>query len=248
MPRAKRAKRCRFSSTETGERSQAISDYVISAREETEKVDANIDGLGTTLETMRKNFAAEIEALRISLAALEHDSDAVGEKTAATLRSSIENLDRKAREALALTDTETEKRLALLADSIGERTASAINDAVTAQSASSIAELDSASTRAADAARQAARQLRDQLALVNELTGNLENRVALARERAEEQVDNDFARRVALITEALNSNAIDIAKSLSSDVTDTAWASYLRGDRGIFTRRAVNLIGQHRGA
>ena len=229
--------------TETGERSQAVSDYVISAREETEKVDANIDGLGTRLETMRESFAAEVEALRRSLAALEHDSDAVGEKTAATLRASIENLDRKAREALSLTDTETEKRLALLADSIGERTASAINDAVTVQSASSIAELDSASTRAADAARQAARQLRDQLSLVNELAGNLENRVALARERAEEQVDNDFARRVALITEALNSNAIDIAKSLSSDVTDTAWASYLRGDRGIFTRRAVNLIG-----
>jgi len=47
---------------------------------------------------------------------------------------------------------------------------------------------------------------------------------------------------VALITESLNSNAIDIAKALSTEVTDTAWASYLRGDRGIFTRRAVRLI------
>ena len=36
--------------------------------------------------------------------------------------------------------------------------------------------------------------------------------------------------------------AIDIAKSLSADVADTAWASYLRGDRGIFTRRAVTLL------
>ena len=45
-----------------------------------------------------------------------------------------------------------------------------------------------------------------------------------------------------MITESLNSAAIDIAKALSSDVTDTAWASYLRGDRGIFTRRAVALL------
>ena len=30
--------------------------------------------------------------------------------------------------------------------------------------------------------------------------------------------------------------------TLSADVSDTAWASYLRGDRGIFTRRAVNLL------
>jgi hypothetical protein len=90
--------------------------------------------------------------------------------------------------------------------------------------------------------REATIQLRDQLAAVNELVGNLEQRVAHARERAEEQVDNDFVRRVALITESLNSNSIDIAKALSTEVTDTAWAAYLRGDRGIFTRRAVILI------
>jgi hypothetical protein len=85
-------------------------------------------------------------------------------------------------------------------------------------------------------------QLRDQLAKIDELAGNLERRVVHARERAEEQVDHDFARRVALITESLNSNAIDIARALDSDVSDTAWAAYLKGDRGIFTRRAVKLL------
>jgi hypothetical protein len=84
--------------------------------------------------------------------------------------------------------------------------------------------------------------LRDQLTKVNELTVNLERRVSQAREKAEEQVDNDFARRVALITEALNSNAIDIASALDTEVTDTAWSAYLKGDRGIFTRRAVKLL------
>jgi hypothetical protein len=47
---------------------------------------------------------------------------------------------------------------------------------------------------------------------------------------------------MALITESLNSSAIDISKAFANDVTDTAWASYLRGDRGIFTRRAVRLL------
>jgi hypothetical protein len=84
--------------------------------------------------------------------------------------------------------------------------------------------------------------LRDQLAAVNELAGNLEHRVAHARQRAEEQVDNDFSRRMALITESLHSSAIDITKAFATDVTDTAWTSYLRGDRGIFTRRAVRLL------
>jgi hypothetical protein len=47
---------------------------------------------------------------------------------------------------------------------------------------------------------------------------------------------------MALITESLNSSSIDISKAFANDVTDTAWASYLRGDRGIFTRRAVRLL------
>src|SRR5690606_3111696 len=58
----------------------------------------------------------------------------------------------------------------------------------------------------------------------------------------EEQVDHDFTRRMALITESLNSSAIDLSKAFANDVTDTAWASYLRGDRGIFARRAVRLL------
>src|SRR5690606_3150600 len=40
----------------------------------------------------------------------------------------------------------------------------------------------------------------------------------------------------------LHSSAIDITKAFATDVTDTAWTSYLRGDRGIFTRRAVRLL------
>jgi hypothetical protein len=47
---------------------------------------------------------------------------------------------------------------------------------------------------------------------------------------------------VALLIESLNSTAIDVTKILSNDVTDSAWAAYLKGDRGVFTRRAVRLL------
>jgi hypothetical protein len=45
-----------------------------------------------------------------------------------------------------------------------------------------------------------------------------------------------------LLIESLNSTAIDVTKILSNDVTDTAWQAYLKGDRGVFTRRAVRLL------
>ena len=53
----------------------------------------------------------------------------------------------------------------------------------------------------------------------------------------------EFARRVSLLMDSMHSAAIDVGKILSDEVDDKAWAAYLKGERGIFTRRAVQLIG-----
>lgn len=144
-------------------------------------------------------------------------------------------------ELRALLAAAREDSEALSQDIDGQLSASIIR-VLQGRGAELVARLEEAIDSAASASRETAIQMRDQLAKVDELAGNLENRVARARERAEEQIDNDFARRTALITESLNSTAIDITKVLSADVSETAWASYLRGDRGIFTRRAVSLL------
>jgi hypothetical protein len=74
------------------------------------------------------------------------------------------------------------------------------------------------------------------------MVGNLEQRIAQAHGSFAGIDDEGFTRRMALLTESLNSAAIDVAKILSNDVTDTSWAAYLKGDRGVFTRRAVRLL------
>ena len=183
-----------------------------------------------------------IERLRGSLAELGEESAAISARAQGELRDAIGALETSAREALAAIETEQAERIAHIASKVGEQSAQAIDEALREHTVEAVSSLDLATERSAEAGREVMRQLRDQLAKVNELTGNLENRISHARERANEDVDNDFSRRVALITESLNSNAIDIAKVLSTEVTDTAWASYLRGDRGIFTRRAVRLL------
>ena len=40
----------------------------------------------------------------------------------------------------------------------------------------------------------------------------------------------------------MNSAAIDITRTFGPEVADSAWAAYLKGDRGVFTRRAVRLL------
>ena len=183
-----------------------------------------------------------VENLQTALAAVRGESLALAEQAQGQLTKSIEELSSSARDAVSGIETMSAASISALATRIGEESGSAMSQAMQERAAEVSGQLEQAAARAAGVSREAAVQLRDQLAKVNELAGSLERRVAHARERAEEQVDHDFARRVALITESLNSNAIDIARALDSEVTDTAWAAYLKGDRGIFTRRAVRLL------
>jgi chromosome segregation ATPase len=164
--------------------------------------------------------ARELEALQASLAEIAGRSEELAEAARGSLGAALETM--------------TER--------FAEDSAQTIERALREHARETIDELEASAQRVGETTRESAMQLRDQLAAVNELAGNLEHRVAHARQRAEEQVDNDFARRMALITESLNSSAIDISKAFDNEVTDTAWASYLRGDRGIFTRRAVRLL------
>ncbi len=227
---------------EADEKGRGLSDYVIKAETHGREATAGLEDLQERLKAGDGVHALRIEEMRSSLAALHDDSVRVAEHSQGELRDAITALETAAGSAVASLGQGSANQVRALAESVGEQAADAIDSALRERTGNAIIELDQAAAKAANVGRDVTVQLRDQLALVNELTGNLETRVSHARERAQEQIDNDFARRVALITESLNSNAIDIAKSISTDVTDTSWAAYLRGDRGIFTRRAVRLL------
>lgn len=186
--------------------------------------------------------AERLAAMNEEFDRLQARSEALAAHARDELAASIEALREANRAALAQIEADGGEGLARWAEKIGDASGEAIDRALRSRIEETAGVLDDATGEAAQRSREATALLRDQLAKVDELTGNLERRIAQARERAAEQVDNDFSRRAALITESLNSSAIDIAKALSTDVADTAWASYLKGDRGIFTRRAVRLL------
>ena len=212
---------------DAGERGAALAEHVASARGDGA---ATLDGLAT-LESRLSEVAVH--------------SDALARSARDELSAGIASLQQASREALEEFQHGHADAIRALAARVGSDSSAAIAEALRGHADEAIAELEQASRQASEAGRATALQLRDQLARVNELAGNLEQRVARAREQAEENVNNDFARRMALITESLNSSAIDISKAFANEVTDTAWASYLRGDRGIFTRRAVRLLDNH---
>src|SRR5690606_41121530 len=81
-----------------------------------------------------------------------------------------------------------------------------------------------------------------QLLAITENAQAVEERIAEDQARRDEEDANALGRRVSLLIEALNSTAIDVSKLLSNEIADSAWAAYLKGDRGVFTRRAVRLL------
>ena len=123
-----------------------------------------------------------------------------------------------------------------------EASKGALGEAMEEPVKETLAEIGNASHLALATAKAASERLTRQLLTIGETSAAIEARIAEERENREEREAADLSRRVALIIDALNSTAIDVSKILSNEVSDAAWAAYLRGDRGAFTRRAVRLL------
>ncbi len=225
-----------------GTKGKELSAYLIKTNDDIVEADKSLGALQTRMAEQTEDALAKLGGLRGGLERLAHDSETFAGETQDALIASIAKLEEATRSALHGLEDGAQAKVANLAEQLSSDAIAALERALRNESAQTIGKLEQAAAHASGVSREATVQLRDQLARVNELTGNLEQRVARARELAEEQVDNDFARRMALITDSLNSAAIDITGAISTEVTDTAWNAYLKGDRGIFTRRAVRLL------
>ncbi|WOE73936.1 hypothetical protein [Alterisphingorhabdus coralli] len=177
-----------------------------------------------------------------TLQTLSERMNSVSTESHAQLSSAFQDIRDNAEERLSEVEKRLEEVITALTATMGERSEAVLETAMRGKSEEVIGKLQLALNQALGATREASTSLVDQLGKVDALTANLESRVEHARERAEMHTDQEFTRNLALITESLNSASIDITKSLSNDVTDTAWAAYLKGDRGVFTRRAVRLL------
>jgi hypothetical protein len=105
-----------------------------------------------------------------------------------------------------------------------------------------VADIIQATNAAVAATTRASEQLTGQMMAITETTALVESRIKDARAEREKAESDSFGRRASLLIESLNSASIDITKTFSQDVADSAWSAYLKGDRGVFTRRAVRLL------
>lgn len=196
-----------------------------------------LDRGGDRIAAMRSGVDDAMTAtVRFSEHAVPRMADAV-----ARVRDAADAANSATRATLAEILPDTARRLE-------EDGAAALSRAVDRSVTQQLNDLTALADRATTAATTAADHLSRQLTTIADTGAEVEQRIAAARAEREAADADPFSRRVSLLIEAMHSAAIDIAGSLSTEVSDTAWAAYLKGDRGVFTRRAVRLIdsGQSR--
>jgi hypothetical protein len=103
-------------------------------------------------------------------------------------------------------------------------------------------EVENVAARAVDSARAASDRLTQQMLTLGQSAAALEQHIEQTNKDQREKDSEAFARRVSLLIDSMHSAAIDVGKILSDEIDDRAWDSYLKGNRGVFTRRAVKLL------
>ena len=236
---------------------------VQSALSNAETLDSLSDGVLEKLVKIEQSIAAQHDAVGaltaesdIHFAARHEQVDALGaalKQTHALLEEmSAEANDRLVSSLLRVRETTRaaaessrkilDEELAHIADQLTEQNRVALANALDTQVASMNEAVHEAIARNIELSEVASSLAARQLGELEEMTISLEGRIADTKNNFESVQEDSFARRMVLLTESLNSTAIDVTKILSNEVTDTAWNAYLRGDRGVFTRRAVRLL------
>lgn len=214
---------------------EAIAQVLIGQRQTLDQLTA---GLLTALRTGEDKAQALGAAMDATIERTNDFAESAAPRLVEALmrvRETASTAAERARETLAAV-------IPSAADQLEAASSQAMQRAVGSAVEQQIAEIIQATDAAVAAATRASERLAGQMMTIAETTSMVEARIEEAREEREKADKDSFGRRASLLIEALNSASIDIAKTFSNDVSDSAWAAYLKGDRGVFTRRAVRLL------
>jgi DNA repair exonuclease SbcCD ATPase subunit len=126
---------------------------------------------------------------------------------------------------------------------LSEETRQALEGVVRESVEERLREVEAVAARAVESARGASDRLTQQMLSIGQSAAALEQHIEQTGKQQREKDSEAFARRVSLLMDSMNSAAIDVGKILADEIDDKAWDSYLKGNRGVFTRRAVRLLG-----
>ena len=204
-----------------------------------DRLAALLAAVDTGIGGAEKRLGELADAVRTADAEASRLSSETGPALVAALvqvKEAASHAAERAREAIGAIIPESAGKLSDAARTALEQ---AVRDSVSDQ----LRHVELVAARALEAAHGVSKRLTQQMINIGQSAAALEAHLEHSTQEQRQHDSEQFAKRVSLLIDSMHSAAIDVGKILSDEVDDRAWAAYLRGDRGVFTRRASRLIG-----
>ncbi len=198
------------------------------------------DGVGTA-ENRLVTLSGAISDAQSEATRLSAETGPALVQAMVQVREAAAHAAQRAREAIGSIVPET-------AESLSQSTREALERVIQESIEDRLHEVEAVAARAVESARTATERLTEQMLSLGQSATALEQHVERQQSTDRERATEEFARRVSLLIDSMHSASIDVGKILSDEVDEKAWDSYLKGNRGVFTRRAVRLLdgSEHR--
>jgi hypothetical protein len=195
-----------------------------------------------TLDDGVGNAEERLAVLASAIATAEREASRLSNETGPGLvdammqvKEAAAHAAERAREAISAVIPES-------AQHFSDATREALERVIQEQVTQSMLDVEATASRAVEAARSASDRLTQQMLTLGQSAAALEQHVEKVSAAQHEKDSEAFARRVSLLIDSMHSASIDVGKILSDEIDDKAWDSYMKGNRGVFTRRAVRLM------
>ena len=225
----------REAAVEASDRIRSSASSIVEQQDRFATLLATLDeGVGTAGERLG-TLAVAITEAQSEATRLSHETGPALIDAMVQVKEAASHAAERAREAIANVVPQS-------AASLSEATRDALQKVIKEEVEARLAEVETTAARAVDAARGASDRLTEQMLSIGRTAAALEQHMDQISSQQREKDSEAFARRVALLIDSMHSASIDVGKLLSDEVDEKAWDSYLKGNRGVFTRRAVRLL------
>ena len=226
-------------------------------RDATLEASEKLSATGAEIAEQRERFAAllstvddgvedaqsKLAQLASTLAQVEREATSLSSETGPALVASLVQVKEAAAHAAERAREAIQSVIPESAGKLSEEAARALERVIRESIEDRLRDVENVAARAVDSARSASDRLTQQMITIGQTASALEAHIEQTSKEQREKDSEAFAKRVSLLIDSMHSAAIDVGKIMADEIDDKAWNSYIKGNRGVFTSRAVRLIG-----
>jgi hypothetical protein len=225
---------------------EAVAKGVVSQMHESDQLaKSHVAAMTEVLQRSQNALVSQkqqIEALAATVAQASDGMGRFGESIGPQMVEALVRVRETADQAATRAREAFQAVIPAAAAELGAASSAAVQEAVTKTVSEQLDRLSLVADDAVKAAHRATDKLTRQMLSLTDASNELERTLAGNAERIEGQDRDLMAQRSAQLISSLNERAIDVNKWLDKDVSEADWTSYLKGDQGLFARRATRLV------